>query len=207
MTFANAHAVDTTATLPGVGEYVLRLTATDTVFTVSDDVKVTVHEEQAPVLSVADVSVAEGQEGTTGAVVTFTLSKPWTQPVTADYKTADGTATAGCATICTVFGSIRFELGRPASRRWCRSWRADSGSGRDRLRQGRERQRRDARAPTQSTLTILNDDVANAPPPPSWAARPRTLDGIVLRPLTWTSTDPDAGGTLSPRRPPRDLVP
>ena len=41
------------------------------------------------------MSVAEGNSGTTTAVFPVTLSGATRQPVTVDYATADGTATAG----------------------------------------------------------------------------------------------------------------
>src|SRR5262249_46779209 len=48
-----------------------------------------------PQLSIAGVSVTEGNSGTTTAVFTVTLSPPATQTVTVHYATSDGTATAG----------------------------------------------------------------------------------------------------------------
>jgi len=46
-------------------------------------------------LSIADVNVTEGDEGTTNAVFTVSLSAPAPSPVTFDIATVDGTATAG----------------------------------------------------------------------------------------------------------------
>ena len=46
-------------------------------------------------ISINDVTVAEGNSGTTNAVFTVSLSAPTTQMVTVDFATADGTATAG----------------------------------------------------------------------------------------------------------------
>jgi len=46
VTFANANAVDTTATFAGVGVYVLRLTATDGVLSASDDITVVVGDQR-----------------------------------------------------------------------------------------------------------------------------------------------------------------
>jgi hypothetical protein len=47
-----------------------------------------------PVLDSTDVSVTEGDTGTTPAEVTVRLTKPGEQPVSVDYETVDGTATA-----------------------------------------------------------------------------------------------------------------
>ena len=48
-----------------------------------------------PSLSVSDVSVAEGDAGTTNASFQVTLSSPSGSPVSVSYATADGSATAG----------------------------------------------------------------------------------------------------------------
>ena len=48
-----------------------------------------------PSISVADATVTEGNAGTVAAAFTVTLSAPSTQPVTVDFATADGSATAG----------------------------------------------------------------------------------------------------------------
>src|SRR5437764_634832 len=47
-----------------------------------------------PSISINDVTVAEGNSGTTPATFTVTLSSPATSPVTFDIATQDGTATA-----------------------------------------------------------------------------------------------------------------
>ncbi|HSP45244.1 MAG TPA: Calx-beta domain-containing protein, partial [Chthoniobacterales bacterium] len=51
--------------------------------------------EAQPVLSVTDVSMAEGNSGTTSFVFTVSLSPSSAQPVTVHFATADGTAIAG----------------------------------------------------------------------------------------------------------------
>jgi hypothetical protein len=48
-----------------------------------------------PSLEIADATVTEGNTGTALAVFTVTLSAPSAQPVTVQYATANGTATAG----------------------------------------------------------------------------------------------------------------
>jgi hypothetical protein len=48
-----------------------------------------------PSLRIGDVTVAEGNAGTRAATFTVTLSAPSAQPVTVQYATANGTATAG----------------------------------------------------------------------------------------------------------------
>jgi probable HAF family extracellular repeat protein len=48
-----------------------------------------------PLVSIGDVTVTEGNTGTRTAAFTVTLSAASSQPVTVDYATANGTATAG----------------------------------------------------------------------------------------------------------------
>jgi len=65
---------------------------------------------QAPTLSINDVSVPEGNTGTTNAVFTVTLSWFIGQPVTVNFATADGTATAG-SDYGIVIGTVTFPPG------------------------------------------------------------------------------------------------
>ena len=68
----------------------------------SDDVSITPTGPTAPIvvtpaISVDDVTVTEGNTGTTDATFTVTLSGPSTEPVTVDYATEDVTATGAFA--------------------------------------------------------------------------------------------------------------
>jgi len=51
-------------------------------------------DDGPPAIAIADVSVTEGNAGTTSAVFTVTLDAPSGQTVTVDFATADGTANA-----------------------------------------------------------------------------------------------------------------
>ena len=64
--------------------------------TAPEVVTLTIEDDDAPELSIGDASVAEGDDGES-ATLTFTVSltPAATLPVTVDWKTADGTATAG----------------------------------------------------------------------------------------------------------------
>src|SRR6185503_4277631 len=53
MWFANANQPNTTATFPGVGTYVLRLTASDGALQASDDLTVTIQRSPSPVTFIA----------------------------------------------------------------------------------------------------------------------------------------------------------
>ena len=63
-----------------------------------------------PTLSIDDVTVTEGNAGTTAAVVTARLSQPSAQPVTASFATANGTATAG-SDYQAATGTVTFPAG------------------------------------------------------------------------------------------------
>ena len=65
----------------------------------------------APVISVNDVSLNEGNSGTTNAVFTLTLSPASANAVTVNYATADGTATAG-SDYTAVSGVVTFAAGQ-----------------------------------------------------------------------------------------------
>ena len=52
-------------------------------------------DDGEPEVSIGDRSVIEGNDGTTPATFTVSLSAPWTDPVTVDWTTVDGTASAG----------------------------------------------------------------------------------------------------------------
>ena len=49
----------------------------------------------APSITINDVTVTEGNSGTTAATFTVSLSAAYGQPVTVHYATADGSAVAG----------------------------------------------------------------------------------------------------------------
>jgi Calx-beta domain-containing protein len=54
-----------------------------------------IDDDSAPAISINDVTVVEGNAGTTNATFIVSLSSPSGQTVTVDYTTQDGTATAG----------------------------------------------------------------------------------------------------------------
>ncbi|MGV1006528.1 MAG: Calx-beta domain-containing protein, partial [Candidatus Nanopelagicales bacterium] len=85
------------------GATLTRATATATV--TNDDAAVT-----TPALSISDVSVTEGNSGTTNANFTVSLSKASTTPVTVKYATVNGTATAG-TDYTAATGTLTFAAG------------------------------------------------------------------------------------------------
>lgn len=67
-------------------------------------------EEGTPTVSIGDVTVTEGNAGTTEAVFTVTLSEPASDEVTVNFATVDGTATAG-ADYTAQSGTLTFAPG------------------------------------------------------------------------------------------------
>ncbi len=95
VTFGNATALTTTASFNVPGTYVLRLTANDTQFQGSSDVKIIVQGATGPVLSINDVTLNEGNAGTLNAIFTVNLGFSNGSTVTVDYQIVDGTAING----------------------------------------------------------------------------------------------------------------
>ncbi len=71
----------------------------------------TISNDDAPVISVDDVSIAEGNSGTSNLVFTVSLNTPSVIAVTVDFATANGTATAGGDYVATS-GTLTFAAGQ-----------------------------------------------------------------------------------------------
>jgi hypothetical protein len=84
--------------------------ATNATIAAGQGVGTIVDDDPAPSLSLNDVSVTEGNTGTTNAVFTVTLSAASGQPVTVNYATANGTATAP-ADYTAASGTLTFTPG------------------------------------------------------------------------------------------------
>ena len=108
-----------TISVPVLGDTLLEGNETFTV-TLSAPVNATIQSAQAigtildddtvPTLSIGNVSVTEGNSGSTNAVFTVTLTPVSGRTVTVSYATADGTATAG-ADYTAVSGTLTFPAG------------------------------------------------------------------------------------------------
>ena len=67
-------------------------------------------DQQARFLTVSDTSVVEGDNGTKTMIFTVNIMGTATGPVTVDYATSNGTATAGADYVATA-GSLTFQVG------------------------------------------------------------------------------------------------
>ena len=75
-----------------------------------DRVTVTIADDDAPGLAIGDVYAREGQGGSVSAAFTVRLFPPGGAPVTVDYASADGTASAG-SDYTAVAGTLTFAAG------------------------------------------------------------------------------------------------
>src|SRR5207249_9877449 len=71
----------------------------------------TITDDDGPAISISDVSVAEGNSGTTNAIFIVTLSAPSPQTVTVNYATANGTAIAGSDYVALATNTLSFAPG------------------------------------------------------------------------------------------------
>jgi hypothetical protein len=72
----------------------------------------TITDDDTRELSINDVSVLEGNSGTTAAVFTVSLSAPSAQTIFVDYHTVDGTATAASGDYVSKTGTLQFAPGQ-----------------------------------------------------------------------------------------------
>ncbi|MBD2200773.1 MULTISPECIES: Calx-beta domain-containing protein [Calothrix] len=91
------------------GKYNVTLTVTDDDGGMSQNI-LTVIVKELPTLSINDISFIEGDDGNTFAVFTASLSEPSLRTVTANFATADGTATTGSDYLAKT-GKISFNPG------------------------------------------------------------------------------------------------
>jgi RHS repeat-associated protein len=198
VTFGNPASPVTTASFTVLGEYELRLTADDTQFTASDDMRVVVSPEPPPVLTPSDAALAEGHDGVTGAIVEVTLSRPWPRTVTVDFMTFDGTATPGCD-YRPQFGTLSLAPGETSAQVLVPvvGELVAEADETVHVRFGNVTEASLAR--DQAILTIQNDDDANEAPVLLPGRAPANgATGVTLPPtLAWAATDPDAGDTLT----------
>jgi len=111
-----------------------------------------------PGLAVNDVSVVEGNSGTTSLVFTVTLSAASTKTVTVNYATANGTATAGGDYTATS-GTLTFAAGVRTQTVTVSTWGDTTSEGNETLMLNLSGAVNAAILDNQGIGTILNDDV------------------------------------------------
>ena len=70
-----------------------------------------INDDPEPTISIEDVTQTEGDSGTTDFTFTLSLSNPTDFPITIDYTTADGTATAADGDYVPTSGTLDFNDG------------------------------------------------------------------------------------------------
>jgi large repetitive protein len=89
-----ANTLEATHTYTKDGSYTVKLSVSDNAgSTTSDTLLVLVNP--LPTLVISDRTIVEGNGSTSNAIFTVSLSSPSTKPITVNYATFDGTATAG----------------------------------------------------------------------------------------------------------------
>ena len=157
----------------------------------------TLDDEPPPVVGVADASVAEGTEGTTGGLVEVQLSKPWARPVRVDYVTVDGYRHQPVRLPSELRHPRRSHPVRPPGR-------VLVPVAGDHAAEGDEELEVLLGNPVEATLgrdravvTVTDDDGPNRPPAPHGGRSPANGSGSVAAPatLSWSSLDPDPADT------------
>ena len=163
-----AGQTSTTVVVPIIGDTVDEPDETVTVqihfpsdATIADDrgTGTIIDDDPLPSLSIDDVSVTEGNAGTKNAVFTVSLSNGSSQPITVDYATAAGTATAGVDYTATS-GTLTFMPGQVGQdrQRSC-GWRHGVRARRDIHRPPSPTRSMATLADAQGQGTIVNDDL------------------------------------------------
>lgn len=156
-------------------------------------------DDAAPTVSVGDVTVAEGDSGTTSARFAVTLSAPSGRSVSVDYATADGTATAP-SDYATTDGTLFFGPGAEE-----RALTVPvSGDTADEPDEGFLLRLTDpenaAVTDGEAAGTITDDDEPNAAPvavDDSYATGEGRALHVAAPGLLGNDTDPDPGDTLT----------
>jgi hypothetical protein len=132
VTFGDPNAVDTTASFPSVGTYVLRLTANDSLLSASDDVTVTVSEAtQLSVIKRGSIHVST--DASSYSFASFTASN--NRLYVAFVSTSTGSGASPAATAVSGAGLTFTEIGTPGgvlysgTQRRLQAWRALVASG------------------------------------------------------------------------------
>ncbi|MGH9463769.1 MAG: Kelch repeat-containing protein, partial [Vicinamibacteria bacterium] len=190
--FGTPDQPETTARFSVAGDYVLRLTASDGEFTVSDDVNVQVLPPADVELSVSDAVVVEGHDGMVEASVQVSLSSPSTDMVSVDFSTFDGTARSGCDYL-TRFGNLEFEPGELVQTIQVPIVGDLAGEDDEDFMLLIGNPVGALISDAEGVVTVEDDDVSNHhPAAPSDRFPGNGATGIALDPiLSWTSSDPD----------------
>jgi uncharacterized repeat protein (TIGR01451 family) len=134
-----------------------------------------VDDDGPPTIAVNDVSVTEGNSGTTPATFTVSLSQPSGKTVTVSYATSDNSATQP-SDYASSSGTLTFNPGETSKN-------VTVNVNGDMTVEPDETFHLDLSAPTNATIadalgigTITNDDVATPPATPSLAISDATVD-------------------------------
>jgi Calx-beta domain/PASTA domain len=140
---------------------------------------VTVTPGVLPSLSINDVSVGEGNAGSTNAVFTVTLSTSASQAISVNYSTADGTAVAG-ADYTAAAGAITFAPGETTKTVAVPVVGETAFEGTETFAVNLSNPSLANVGDGSGVGTIVNDDAAPPPPPPPARCRVPRVIGLRL---------------------------
>ncbi len=190
--FGSPDQAQTTARFSVAGDYILRLSGSDSEFTVSDDVNVQVLPPATVELSVSDAVIVEGSGGMAEAVVQVSLSSASTSIVSVDFSTFDGTARSSCDYL-TRFGTLEFDPGEMTQTVEVPVVGDLAGENDENFMLVIGNPVGALVIDAEGIVTVEDDDAPNNPPAaPAGRSPPNGATGIGLDPiLSWTSSDPD----------------
>ena len=147
-----------------------------------------------PSISINDQTVTEGNAGTTPATFTVTLSAAATEPVTVNYATANGTATAG-TDYQTNNGTVSFATGESQKTISVNVIGDTADEPHETFVVNLSAPTNATVADAQGTGTITDDDLPPQPPPPTPSPTPGPTASCAGKPASIVGTN--ASETLS----------
>jgi RHS repeat-associated protein len=195
--FANPTTASTTASFSAAGTYALRLSATDSDLTATDEVTIVVALPPLPTISIADAAVVEGASETRTAPLLVSLSAATDHVVTVLFRTDPGSASEGCDYL-PAFGSLTIPAGSVSSLVPVQVVGDLETEPDETVRVVLGEPVGGLLGRAAATLVVTNDDAVNRAPSPITARTPApgAADLPLDTALSWHGSDPDAGDVV-----------
>ena len=201
VSFETPNSPKTVARFAVPGIYVLRLTADDSQLQSSDEVTITSqgYADLKPLLSVNDLKINEGDDGTITAFFTVTLANPNGKTISVDYEVRDSTSTNGSDYVFSpLSGNLTFSS-------WTRKRRLAVTINGDELNEPDEVFVMRLKNPVNASIaddeglaTIVNDDMPTPPVEPA-VLRAKTIAANAVD-ISWKDASNNEDGFKLERR-------